>query len=91
MINIRNVTMKPSGRREGQRGGRRGRKGMRNKQKGDRKYKWEGAVSIEKKTIHLRVQMKKAGGVKATDRSIDRLIEKDEKGRARGGSVRGGF
>lgn len=26
MINIRNVTMKPSGRREGQEGGKRGRK-----------------------------------------------------------------
>lgn len=30
-----------------------------------------GGLSIEKKTIHLRVQMKKARGVKATDGSID--------------------
>lgn len=39
-----------------------------------------GGLSIEEKTIHLSVQRKKSGG------RIDRLIEKDEKGRERGGS-----
>ena len=60
MINIRNVTMKPSGRSEGQGGEeerRRGGGGMREQTGGG------GGLSTEKNTIHLRVQMKNARGV----------------------------
>lgn len=38
-----------------------------------------GRLSTEKNTIHLRVQMKNARGVKSNG-WIDRLIEKDEMG-----------
>lgn len=76
MINIRNVTMKPSGRSEGQ-----GGEEERRREGGGMSEQTEmgGRLSTEKNTIHLRVQMKNARGVKSNG-WIDRLIEKDEMG-----------
>ena len=74
MINIRNVTMKPSGRSEGQGGEDERRRGGMREQTG-----MGGRLSTEKNTIHLRVQMKNARGVKSNG-WIDGLIEKDETG-----------
>lgn len=72
MINIRNVTIKPSGRREGRGGGKTRRKETKGNEEQTKKNEMEKRNgSTEKKTIHLGAQMKNARGVKASDGSID--------------------
>lgn len=49
MINIRNVTIKPSGRREGRGGGKTGRKETKGNEEQTKKMKWKREMGVLRK------------------------------------------